>query len=406
MRVLQVNKFFYAKGGTERYFFDVSQALLDRGHHVSYFSMQHPQNDESSDAEFFVRERRYDEGYVPSLRDGVDFIRSGEAARQMQRLIDRNRPDVAHLHNIYHQLTPSIIPVLQRAGVPIVMTLHDYKLVCPNYALFDGKQFCERCRGGQFYRAPFARCNGGSVLRSGLLAVEAYWQKVTGVYDAVSYFLAPSRFMRDRIVGEGFGEERVVYLPAFLDAPPTNGDDPGGERYALYFGRLSPEKGTLTLLDAFERMPEIPLVIAGAGPLEHELRDQCHARGLDHIRFTGHLTPDRLQPLVAGASLVVLPSESPENAPFTVLEAMAAGVPVVVSDMGGLPELAELSGGRVFAKGDAAALAEQVEGLWHDEVLLKALSDRGRRAIAERFTVDRHMSELVAIYQRAIDTVQ
>ena len=161
MRVLQINKFFFEKGGTERYYFALSKALEDRGHQVVHFSMRHPDNAPSPDADYFVRQQDFGRDY-PALERvprGLAFIRSREAASNIGRLIERSRPDVAHLHSIYHHITPSIIPVLQSAGVPVVMTLHDYKLICPNYSLFDGSSYCFRCKGGKFYRAPLARCS-------------------------------------------------------------------------------------------------------------------------------------------------------------------------------------------------------------------------------------------------------
>ena len=159
MDVLQVNKFFFERGGTERYFFSLSEALERRGHQVIHFSMRHPRNVESRYSSYFVAEKNYHQSSSPleSVPAGMSFIRSREAASKLRDLIEDTRPQVAHLHNIYHQITPSIIPVLRRAGIPIVLTLHDYKLICPNYGLFDGI-------GGQTRRGRKAR-RGRTVFR-------------------------------------------------------------------------------------------------------------------------------------------------------------------------------------------------------------------------------------------------
>ena len=227
MRVLQVNKFFFDKGGTERYLFALSDALEARGHKVIHFSMHHPDNRPSPYADYFVAQKDYEHPDSPLARlaMGSSFIRSREAASRIRSLIEATRPDIAHLHNIYHQITPSILPILKRAGIPVVMTLHDYKLICPNYSLFDGSSYCYRCRGGRFYRAPLTRCRDGSIVLSALVSAEAYWQKLTGVYESVVYFLSPSRFIRNTFVAEGYSRDRVIYLPAFV--PPMENSSEG-----------------------------------------------------------------------------------------------------------------------------------------------------------------------------------
>jgi glycosyltransferase involved in cell wall biosynthesis len=343
------------------------------------------------------------------VRAGLSFIRSREAAKNLERLLHENRPDIAHLHNIYHQITPSIIPVLKRARVPVVMTLHDYKLICPNYSLFDGKAYCYRCRGRRFHRAAATRCRGGSFGKSLLLSIEAYWQRITRVYENVSFFLAPSRYIRDAFIEEGFAPERVVYLAPFVasDEPSAgpstetyaHGDLP--EKYVVYFGRLSAEKGLFTLLDAIGRLARVPLVLCGDGPLRKALEEEA-SRTRVRIHFTGHLARPALDKVVSRATAAVLPSESPENAPYTVVEAMAMGIPVVVSNMGGLPELAGMGGGVVFPATDVAALAEKLYDLWEDKGLAADIGRRGRRAVTEHLGEKRHIDGLEAVYGKAL----
>jgi len=428
MDILLVNKFFYEKGGTERYFFSLSRSLEQNGHRVIHFSMQHPSNLPSEYDKYFIREKQYDErpGLGPALSNGLSFVRSKEAARRMADLLKDHTPRVAHLHNIYHQITPSIIPVLRDAGVPMVMTLHDYKLICPNYSLFAHGEYCYRCRGGRFYHAPLVRCNGGSLLRSALLAFESYWQKWTRVYDGIARFLAPSRFLRERFLETGFDPERVVYLPAFVErsgegaggAAGKNRDETavgkaGGspaaagpadvpdlpQKYILYFGRLSREKGLRTLLAALRSCPGVRLVIAGEGPEKEPLQEFARANGLD-VHFTGFVPRPAIDTVIARARAVVLPSESPENAPFTVIEAAALGVPVIVSNMGGLPELAAYFDGIVFSAGDGNLLAQAIREMWSNDALVERA---GRKAAVEarsRFDKSAHMRALEQIYRR------
>ncbi|UCG51098.1 MAG: glycosyltransferase [Candidatus Latescibacterota bacterium] len=413
MRVLQINKFFYEKGGSERYFFSVSRSLERRGHTVIHFSMRHPDNIESSHSEYFVGERDYSERptRLDDVPKGFSFIRSKEAAARLDRLIKKTRPDIAHLHNIYHQLTPSIIPVLREVGIPVVMTLHDYKLICPNYKFFDGKRYCERCAGGRFYRAALTRCNHGSFVRSLLLSIEAYWQRMTRIYDGVRFFLAPSRYMRERFIAEGFGADRVIYLaPYVLDGARTGGlDDTKAtlenlpSKYVLYFGRLDREKGLPTLFAATDRCDGVRLVVCGDGPLRQILEAGIGSQREARVTFTGYLSKPVLDRVVAGATVVVMPSEWPENAPFTVLEAMSHGVPVIVSNMGGLPEFADMGGCVVFEVGDSKDLAQRIEELWQNEELARKIGAEGRRAVDERLTEAKHMEALETIYRRALE---
>ncbi|MBP2681499.1 MAG: glycosyltransferase, partial [Candidatus Krumholzibacteriota bacterium] len=248
-----------------------------------------------------------------------------------------------------------------------------------------------------------------SFTRSLALSIEASWQKMTRVYDSVRFFIAPSRYIRDVFIAESFPRESVVYLAPFvrateLDATPSlSATTPDGlpERYVVYFGRLSSEKGLSTLLDAIGRLARVPLVVCGDGPLRHLLEEQASAARAP-VHFRGHLGRREHYAVVHRAVAAVLPSESPENAPYTVLEAMAMGIPVVVSNMGGLPELASTGGGIVFEAGDAVGLAETLHELWDNENLAGDIGKRGRRSVIERFGEELHLEGLEEVYRKAI----
>jgi glycosyltransferase involved in cell wall biosynthesis len=408
MDVLQVNKFFYEKGGAERYFFSVSRALAERGHRLTHFSMLHPRNFLSPYDPFFVDEQDYRR--EPSagglLTTGLSFIRSRQAARRLAALIAAHPPDIAHFHNIYHQITPSIIPVLKRAGVPMVMTLHDYKLICPNYCFFARGSFCDRCLGGRFHQAAMTRCNNGSFRRSLLLTVEAYYQKWSGVYQEIDLFLAPSRYIRDLFIRAGFEAERIRYLRSYVSAKEHSAAGGGDEEkldgltddYVLYFGRLSGEKGIGTLLDAMALNPGVPLVLAGDGPEADLLKARAEAQNLP-VTFLGFVERPRLDEIIRRSRMVVQPSEWPENAPFTVLEAAFHGVPVIVSDMGGLPEQVELLGGAVFRCGDAAGLADRIAALWSDPGECRRIGAGAAEAMKRYYNQEMHLAELEKVYR-------
>jgi glycosyltransferase involved in cell wall biosynthesis len=400
MVVLLVNKFFYDRGGSERYFFMQSQELAARGHEVVHFSMHHPGNRPSPWSRYFVSQRDYADA---SIRGAKELVRSSEAASNLERLIAEKRPDVAHLHNIYHQITPSIIPVLKRHGIPVVITLHDYKLVCPSYRLFAHGEYCERCLGGRYHHAAIMRCHESSLARSALLAVESFWQRRSRVYDDIDVLFAPSRYMRDTFVRAGFAPERVRYLPSFLPDVASDGDDGHTsvslpDDYLLYFGRLSDEKGLGTLMRVAAMRSEIPIVLAGDGPERGRLEEVAARHDLGNVHFTGYLDKATIDGVVAGARAVVLPAIWPENAPFTVLEAAVQRVPVIVSDMGGLPEMAEIVRGWVFPHGDADALSATIDDVWDDPEAARERAREGRERVIAHYDRDRHMETLEAVY--------
>ncbi len=413
MKILLVNKYHFVKGGSERSYFALSDELAARGHEVMHFSMKHPKNLPSPFAEYFVPEKDYHGAYSLGLKSslGLEFIRSRTAASNIERLVRAHKPDIAHLHNIYHQLTPSIIPVLTQNGIPVVMTLHDYKLVCPSYKLFAGGKYCYRCKGGRFYGAVSKRCCDGSFLKSSLLAAEAYWQKWSGAYKRISYFIAPSRYIRDRFIESGFEEDKIIYMRSSIpNAVSSVNEESAGrvlealpQNYILYFGRLSAEKGLFTLLEAAGFLGRIPVVLCGEGPIAAELKNYAekNLRGLAH--FPGYMERGPLHAVIRNATAVVVPSLWPENAPFAVLESAAAGVPVIVSDRGGLPEMAEMLSGEVFAHDSPKELAERIAGILDDPEKAKLSGSDARKGLAKYYGRKEHMAEVEKIYLRAVE---
>ena len=216
MKVLAANKYYFVKGGAERYFFELNRILEARGHAVVPFAMQHEQNETTEFAEYFVSHEAFDEsdGLAARTRAAARILYSREARKRIEALVDGTGPDVAHLHNIAHQLSPSILYGLKSRGVPVVQTLHDFKLVCPNYQMFVRGATCERCATWRYYNAVLNRCMRDSLTSSALVAAEAYVHKLFGSYARnVDLFVAPSRQLRMRMIAHGVNEDRIVHLP-------------------------------------------------------------------------------------------------------------------------------------------------------------------------------------------------
>ncbi len=395
MKLLFANKFFFLNGGSETVMFQERAFMLSQGAKIIDFSMQDERNLPSPYAEYFIPPVSYRKGPLLSrLKAAASFVHSGEAVRRLKRLLAGVKPDIAHLHNIYHQLTPSIIPVLKDAGAKVVMTLHDGKLVCPSYLMLNRGKPCTACAGRKFHLPISTHCQG-SRLQEALFCAEAYFHKWKGSYDGVDRFIAPSRFLAD-LVAQRVGRERVVVIPNGIDPDvhlPTWED----EGYILYYGRLSEEKGVATLLAAHAAMKnQVPLVIVGTGPLEAELKAQNPA----NVTFAGYRSGEELWNYVRRASCLVTPSEWYENAPMTVLEGMSFGKPVIGSRIGGIPEqIQDGETGLLRAPGKAEEFACALDKLMADKELRARMGKAGRGRLEGQFSLAMHNDRLLALYK-------
>jgi glycosyltransferase involved in cell wall biosynthesis len=397
MKVLMANKFFFRKGGAEVVMFQERDYLLQSGEEVIDFSMQDERNRESPYESHFVSRKDY-EGRSPSkIGLALSLVHSREAVSKVAALIDKMRPDLMHCHNVYHQITPSIISVAKSRGIPVVLTLHDFKPVCPAYLRLRAGRPCSLCLDGDFRQVLMNRCaRGGGIADSALLYAEAAIQRWLGSYEKVDRFLAPSQFMRDAALHR-FRSEQVVLLYNGVDTADIEAST-RDEGYVLYLGRLSREKGVETLLRAHEAAGTWDLVVAGTGPLERRLQMRYR-----NARFVGQLSGHSLKAMIGGASAIVVPSEWYENCPMSVLEAMAYGKPVVASRIGGIPELVvDGETGLLFEAGDAAELQRQVSRLMGDASLRARMGAAGRIRAERQFSIEKHNAYLIDTYRSLV----
>ncbi|MGE4291127.1 MAG: glycosyltransferase [Desulfovibrio sp.] len=400
MKILLANKFFFNKGGSERVMFQERDWLKAHGHEIVDFSMADERNEPSPFAGDFLSYRDFAAPATPleKLRLARDFVHCGEAVRRITALAERERPHIAHLHNIYHHLTPSIIPALKRLGIKVVMTLHDYKTVCPAYLMLDkdGK-ICRKCEPHRFYKPLTTNCQG-SRFKGLLLATERSFHHWLASYDGVDAFIAPSAFLcatvtrhvlprsKVRVIANGIEVER--FSPTCTDAA-----------YALYIGRLSREKGIPTLLEAHNCLgASIPLKVVGSGPEEEALRARY-----PFAEYLGQRSWEEVIALMDCASYVAVPSEWYENCPMVVLEAMSLAKPVLGAAIGGIPELLEDGRtGLLFRAGDVQDLCRKMERLWVTPSLRRDMGLAARVRAEERYTLERHMEQVVALYEELL----
>lgn len=342
MKVLLVNKFHYRKGGSETYYFSLAQALEQAGHQVIFFAMQDQEKNLLCEQDaYFVSNAAINGGIKSKLNMILHLTYSREAYRNMQRLLAAEKPDLVILNLVHKQITLSILDAIRDydPGLPVFWTMHDLIAVCPSYSMRDGSgNICEKCLNGSYVNCIKGKCIKGSTLMSVLSAYEAWYIRGRKWYDAVNLYICPSEFYRKKLMEGKFTKSPIITLRNPLPLDTIYEAPEGNEGYVLYFGRLSHEKGVSTLIEAAKQCG-CRLVILGTGPMEAELKAQ--AKDCANIEFKGFQTGDALKQYVRNSRCVVLPSEWYENGPYSAMEAMAMGKPLIVSGYGGLPELVE-----------------------------------------------------------------
>jgi len=402
MKVLQINGSLYRRGGADVVFINTIRSLRARGHKVSEFAAQDRRNYASDYSGFFPHSPQIRSGTVVDKIRGVGpFLYNVEAARNLSALIDKERPDVAHLHLYYGALSGSILKALSEAKVPTVMSVHDYRLLCPAYMFLDGRNaVCEKCKDQRYMRCTINRCSDGSLVQSLMLSAEAYMRKyVIDPKESLKKFIFVSDFSRQKhIEFDSSYARKAALLHNFL--PDSEFSDPAPKgSYFLYYGRLSREKGVLTAIEA-ARIAQVPLYVVGEGAY----RERLEKAAGPSIKFLGHKDGVELRALISEASFVVIPSEWYENNPLVVLESYGLGKPVIGARIGGIPEIVEEgTTGYLFTPGDASELAEMYRSASQmdkaDYALMSSAAQNYGRA---RFSESEHMRRLEEIYTSVV----
>ncbi len=400
MKVVLANKYYFMKGGADRYLLELEALLSRHGHVVIPFVMKHKANGPSPYDRYFVSqvetERvKLDRG---GLRTLGRMLYSREAKKKMAQLIHDEHPDLCHVHNIYYQISPSILLSLHEHGVPTVMTVHDYHMISPQYMRWSHGRVEDWSQAG-IVRASLARFHKGSIAASFASSLTYKLHRRMGLYHLIDRYIAPTHFMRRMLIRGGFEAEKIRVLPFGIDAGavvPRFTDD----GYVLFAGRLVSEKGVWTLLRAARELPHVLFKIVGTGPEEEAL----HAAGdrLRNVEFLGFKSGETLWNLYRGARCVVVPSLWEEVFGLTALEAMASGKPVVASNIGGLPEVVQdRMTGLLVPPGSVASLAEAIERLTRDAAWSQALGRAARERVVYEFSLERHYAGLMKIYEEA-----
>jgi glycosyltransferase involved in cell wall biosynthesis len=392
-KVLFVNKFHYLKGGAERSYFDTANILIESGHDVAYFSMKHPENIEYNDDKI---------SFSKKLRAIFNIWYNFSANRRLKKLIKEFRPDVAHLHNIYHQISPSIINVLKKKKIPIVYTLHDYKLISPNYSLMLNGNIWEKTKKKKYYKCFFDKCVKDSYLKSLVSIIEAYLHDFLGLYRKVDEYISPSNFLIEKFEDFGF-ENEINYLPNPLSFESKNIESE--KDYFLYYGRLSKEKGIFDLLSAFSKSKLVnKLYIVGDGPEREKIEDIIKEKNLgQRVFLLGYKKGNELEKIINESLAVIVPSRWYENAPYTIIEAMNVAKIVVASRVGGLSEMIqEGETGFLYNFADTDDLSSKLLLVSNLDIeTKKSIGVAARRHVSRVNSRENYYKKLIAIYSRA-----
>ena len=407
MRILLVNKFLYPNGGSETYMFRLGECLEKHGHIVQYFGMEHPDRCVGNTVQAYTSMMDFHTSNgLAKISYAFRTIYSTEARKKLRLVLDDLQPDVIHLNNFNYQLTPSVILEIEKwkresgRACRIIFTAHDYQLICPNHMLMNPNSgtICEKCIGRHFSNCLSSKCIHGSTAKSAVGMMEAEIWNHTNVYSKIDTFICCSEFMKSRMDTNPKFAGKTIALHNFIDRLDTDGmaDDSAlskdlPEKYVLYFGRFSEEKGIKTLLKAVRRLPDVQFVFAGTGPLQDE------TLSVPNIMNVGFQTGKALSDLISGARFSVYPSEWYENCPFSVMESQMCGTPVLASRIGGIPELIkENETGELFEAGSTAELTAKINRLWEDDSLIDRYTENCRHVCFD--STAEYCDKLLRIY--------
>ncbi|MGC2333806.1 MAG: glycosyltransferase family 4 protein [Candidatus Acidiferrales bacterium] len=381
----------YQQGGGEDVVFAQERWNLERaGHDVVAY---HRSNWEIDDPATLGERLALAKNTVWSVRTRRDFA----------EVLARETPDIVHVHNTFVVISPSIYGACQEHGVPVVQTLHNFRLICPAATFYRDGNTCEECLGRSLWSAVHHGCYRGSRTATATVALMLATHRLLGTWcDSIDSYIALTAFSRDKFIAAGFNPDKIFVKPNFIDPDPGPRAVVGD--YAVFTGRLSPEKGVMTLLRAWERLPvRCPLQIVGDGPERPRLEAFARERNIRGVIFRGRLTHEETVATVKGARFAIVPSVYYEGFPMVIAEAMACGVPIVCSRLGAMEEIvADGVTGLHFSAGDPDDLTRKVEWAWRHSSEMRQMGRAARCEYETRYTADRNYSRLMDIYERTL----
>lgn len=405
MNILLINKFFYERGGAERVFFNTAEIFKKNKHNVFFFSMEHERNKSYQYEKYFVSnvDMKKRENIFSDLGKFFRILYSREAKEKLNNFIlflesKNKKPDIAILHNIYHELSPSILGVLKKHNIKIYLTLHDFFLVCPNYKMYRHSYgICEKCKTGKYYNCVKNKCVDSSFLGSFSYAFESFFSSKLGFYNKVDKFITPSLFMKNKMIEWGIPENKLIHV----NNPVLDSDilKIKKENFFLYFGRIAEEKGIDVAISAFSKLPHERLIILGEGPQRENLEKKLALLNIKNIEFLGYKNNDEIKRYILKSKATIYPSSWYENQPMSILESFLYKRLVIGSEVGGIKELVgKNERGFLFKMNDADSLKTKIEEfskLKKEEI--KKKEDSARKFVLENFSGEEYINKIMNI---------
>ena len=409
MKILQINKYYHGRSGSDLYVVNVSSMLKKHVHKVIHLAMKHKENLPTNHSKFFVQNIEYEKeikkGIFRKIYIFFKIIYSFEARNKLLKLITRENPDIAHVHKFSNTLTPSILYALKEKDLPVVQTLHDYRTVCPNYSMYDFNRFelCEDCKGHKYYNAVKRKCQKSSYLISLNIAIESYLYHFLRTYErTIDLFISPSSFLRKKMIEFGINGNKIIHIPNFVNSNEYT-PNYSNSNYILYFGRLEKHKGIKTLISAMKYVKTSKLYVVGEGSYRNRLERYSKNNNIRNVVFLEFVTRKKLLELIKYSLFTILPSEWYENCPISVLESFALGKPVIGANIGGIPELIEEGRtGILFKSGNVDDLAEKINYLLSNKNLVIEMGRNARKMVEEKYNERFHYERLMEAYRKVL----
>lgn len=402
MKILLVNKFHYLKGGSEKYYFDLAKLLQEHGHEVAFFSMQDEKNIKTGCKEYFVENSDMNS---KNIFKALDVIYSRKNKKAMEKALDDFKPDIVHLNNFQRQLSASIIKPIKKRNIPIVFTAHDLQAICPAIVMLDSqRQICEKCLNGKYVNCAKNKCIKNSGLKSILGTVESKYYRYKKIYiNKIDKIITPSEFYKLKLIQDGIPENNIEAIHNFIDMDNYNVEvvDDG---YAFYFGRLIKEKGMFTLLEAFKGLKDKKLLIAGDGPDLEKIKEYLNKNNMqENVKLLGYIDSDKVKEYVRKSRFIIVPSIWYENCPYSVLETLAIGKPIIGSNLGGIPELVKNNeSGLIYTYNKPKELQEKMRALFENKELADELGKNAKQIAKKEYSKESYYNKIINIYEGAI----
>lgn len=401
MRILLVNKFHYLRGGSEKYYFELAKLLKNHGHTVAFFSMKNENSIKTGDREYFVDEIDMNTG---SKFEALNVIYSKKNKALMEKALEEFKPDIVHINNFQRQLSASIIDAVKEKNIPLIMTAHDLNPICPASIMLYNGEVCEDCITKGYTSCIKKKCIKNSMLKSVLGYIEKKYYDLHKMFCKVDCIISPSEFNKNQLLKGKLKCNDITVIHNFVNE--TEKTDYTLGDCAFYFGRLSREKGILNLVEAINNIPGARLTIAGDGPEKENIQAYIKEHKLeDRITLLGYLNQNDIRENIRKCRFVTVPSIWYENCPYSILETMEIGKPIIGSKIGGIPELIQDGiNGFTYEHNDVSELTNKLKKLFNNDETVKQFSKNSKKIFIQNYSAEAYYNKLMTVYNKYIKT--